>query len=746
MAITTLSNAIRSVDDAGQQWTNGFESVGKQDQMSFQTRDKSLIWMDDANYINFSTGNFNTVQHRFWINDSSTELNSQIVNYGMNRPALLRDMQDNIILVFWWYNGYSMQMPLYRWVKPAGGWDAWINNSSRPALSSGFLNNSFRWYYAGSDTSTGFASMTGYHVARAANIACGALYIAMSPCGDGYNNNNNSDQVGFTFNLDSGGIVSHGGYDSNQQAYYPYRPNSTSNYMTGNMGRHRGISAVIPFQPHSSQGVRTGWYGAGDGGTFWYGYYQQDAFNERNNNKYRMMFSRWTIDANGAITTAGYNYHSATFWGPLRNVDFEAGSGTVSINAWTATHGPLTYTNNAFNGSTYYTEGDGWYGNSAGRNAIICTIFNGKPTLNTLDGRYDSVSGNWKPQNWTYSTTPTNWVFKARIAPTITWISPTILRMFASNGTSAAYMDITWDGTNFTFPASATSVAGFNASGPPKAPCSTLLNKYFVFTRDDVEMEVSDTPVAAASYNYSSFGSIPEPYVTTLKANNGMKFQYQSSATVNDANVARWGSDANYLPNPWTSFQFKRVSTGGTEYYNYTTNAWTSSVVNNAAALFPSGGGACPPYSSTGYFLNDIQGTWADNTSYTYSYVFTDPNGVTKETSTKTIATPAVSAAPTAPTPRRIFVQTLQNRTSSHVLSVENRILINKINMVNQSANSVGVTLNLGGYNFLSTVTLAPYQTAQFETAVIANPAERLLVTCTADASVDMWIMGTEGV
>jgi hypothetical protein len=195
------------------------------------------------------------------------------------------------------------------------------------------------------------------------------------------------------------------------------------------------------------------------------------------------------------------------------------------------------------------------------------------------------------------------------------------------------------------------------------------------------------------------------------------------------------------------SFQFKRVSSGaGTEYYNYTTNAWTSSVTNNAVALFPSGGGAAPAYTSTGYFLNDIQGTWADNVSYTYSYVFTDPNGVTRETGTRTIATPAVSAAPTAPTPRRIFVQTLQNRTSSHVLSVENRILINKINMVNQSANSVGVTLNLGGYNFLSTVTLAPYQTAQFETAVIANPAERLLVTCTADASVDMWIMGTEGV
>lgn len=746
MAITTLSNAIRSSDDAGQQWTDGFETVGKQDQLHFQTRDKSLIWLDDASYINFSTGSFTSVQHRFWIRDNS-DLNSQITNSGFSRPALLKDMQDNIILIFWWSNWYHRQMSMYRYIKPAEGWEAWINNPSRPTLSQGFLNNSFKWYYAGNDTNAGFANMTGYHVARAANISCGALFVAMSPAANAYNNNTGSDQVGFTFNLDNGGIITHGGYDSGQDAYYPYRPNSTSNYMTGNTGYHRGISSVIPFQPHSSQGVRTGWYGSGSGGTTWYGYYQQDAFNDRDNNKYRMMFSRWYIDANGALTTDFWNYRNATYWGPLRNVDMESGSEAVSINAWTATHGPLTYTNNGWNGTSYYFRDNGWYGLTEGKTAVICTIFNGKPTLNTLEGRYHSSDGNWRPENWTYSSTPTNWVFKARCAPVITWISPTILRMFGSDGTNAAYMDITWDGTNFTFPASATAVSGFNAPTPPKAACSTLLDKYHIFNRNDVELEVSNTPVSATSYNYSAFGSIPEPYVTTLKANNGMKFQYQSSLTSNDAGVARWGSDANYLPGPWVSFQFKRVSSGaGTEYYNYTTNAWTSSVVNNAASLFPGGGGAAPAYSSTGYFLNDIQGTWADNVSYTYNYLFTDPNGVTKETATKTIATPAVSAAPTAPTPRRIFVQTLQNRTSSHVLSVENRILINKINMVNQSANSVGVTLNLGGYNFLSTVTLAPYQTAQFETAVIANPAERLLVTCTADASVDMWIMGTEGV
>ena len=741
MTLTTISSAIAYSDIAGSQWTDGFETVGRQDQMAFQTRDKSLVWLDDAYHINFSTGNFSTVGHRFNIRSNGT-IDSLITNNGYTRPGLMRDMQDNVVLVFWWSNWYHLELGIWRYTKPAEGWEAWINNPSRSQIEPIRLAQGFKWYYANNSSNSGEATMCGYHVARAANIAHGVLYVAGSNAGDAYYNQTSNDNAGFTFNLSSGAIITHGGYDSQQAAYYLYRPFGTSNSFTGNMSRHRGLSAMIPFQPHSSEGVRTCWYGSGQ----WYGYYQNDNYNQRVNNRFVMGFCRWYIDANGALTIDnGYNTNDATYYGALKTVDFESPSANVSMNAWTATHGPLTYPNNQWDGTTATPYDNGWYGLNAGKTVIICTIFNGKPTLNTMEGRYVSGVG-MRPQNWTYSSTPTNWVFKARQAPTITWISPTVLRMFGSDGTNAAYMDITWDGSNFIFPATATAVSGFNAPTVPKAASTTLLDKYFVFNRNDVEMDISNTPVSATSYNYSAFGSIPEPYITTLKANNGMKFQYQSGATSNDANIARWGSDANYLPGPWASFQFKRTSTSGTEYYNYTTNAWTSSVVNNAASLFPSGGGAAPAYSSTGYFLNDIQGTWADNTSYTYQYLFTDPNGVTQSTGTRTIATPAVSAAPTAPTPRRIFVQTLQNRTSSHVLSVENRILINKINMVNQSANSVGVTLNLGGYNFLSTVTLAPYQTAQFETAVIANPAERLLVTCTADASVDMWIMGTEGV
>jgi hypothetical protein len=309
-------------------------------------------------------------------------------------------------------------------------------------------------------------------------------------------------------------------------------------------------------------------------------------------------------------------------------------------------------------------------------------------------------------------------------------------------------MDITWNGSAFTFPSTATPISGFASSAKPAAVGHTVLNTYAAFNRNQAKADISATTFAATSYAYSSFGSIPEPYVATLKTNNGMKFQYQSSVTATNANPTRWTTASNYLPATWSTFQFLRNSSGGgTEYYNYTTSAWTSSVVNNAASLFPGGGGGVPDYLSTSYYLNDIQGTWADNTSYTYSYVFTDPNGISATAAgTRTIATPAVQSAPSSPTPRRMFVYTLQNRTSSHILSVENRVLINKVNLVNQSSNAVSVSLNLGGYNFLSSVSLAPYQTAQFETAVIANPAERLLATCNADGSVDMWLMGTEGV
>lgn len=714
MATLSLSSIIRSNSRFHQNYFHdSCESYGQMGNECGQTRDNVLYWVDNDGYINWSTGNYTSVVYR--IQDTEMEYNR--VNNGIYNVGLVRDTQDNIILMYMYGNGSGVRIIGRRYAKPAVGWAAWAASSPTSPTVSTLIN--FQWYNSQNDGNRHVWQFSGYHVAKVANITNGVLVITGGTSVNPQNQTNRGDLIGFSVNLTSGAVITSNTPVSGE---YPMYSTYDSSYVyTNNNSYGAGLGSSMQVGPFSSTGFRIGWYTYAYSANMGNPYDQTNVYNQRNSNNLAPCYARWNVDANGVLTDEGWGVSSGTRYGPLRHVDMEGSSGNASIYTQTYTYGPV------------------------GQNTIlVCTIFNGKPTLNYHNGYNPSTNNAW---NWTYSTTPTNWVFTPRSAPTITWVSSTTLRMFASDGTNGAYMDITWDGTNFTFPATATAIPGWNVNAKGKAPFALMFNRYANFSRGNSSAEISATSLST-SYAWSGpIGTITEPYVPTLKANNGMKFQYVSSATNTNVMTDLWGTDQNYVPAPWSTFQFKRVSSGaGTEYYNYTTNAWTSSVVNNAAGLFPSGGGVAYPYSSTSQYTNDIQGTWADNTSYTYSYTFTDPNGQSVNTNTRTIATPAVSAAPTSPTPRRLFVFTLQNRTSSHILSVENRVLINKVNLVNQSANSVGVTLNLGGYNFLSTITLAPYQTAQYETAVIANVAERLLVTCTADASVDMWIMGTEGV
>lgn len=728
-AITTTS-IIRNARP-NTSWANQ-EMLGQRDRNLIELRDKSIAILEDDRYVSFFAPGAPTgvpiARHL------DADMDTFWTNYGANFIQMVKDINDNLLIMSMYNYGYHAGIMGWKINKPAEGWLAWLNNPSRGALTSarffdGQSRPDHRWNYAASSTEQGWDGMTGWHVARAANVSGGVLFLSIGTSGNGRNDRNNyTDQVGFTWRLDNGNLISHGGYDSyNGGSYYPYRPYSSGGYFEGNTGWNSNISWTQPFQPFASSGLTTAWYCRQNYGL---SYYQSDSYSNKLD-RFSLAFRPWYIDANGTLTSQnGYNNLSPYYFGADKTCSYESGNSTVSLFAHSSTYGPLGYT-------------DPWYG--LNKSMTICSKLNGKPVLNLLLTWFDTSDNNWKPKNWTYSTLPTNWVNYNYAAPTIGWISDTVLRMVSSDGTNGAYMDITWNGTDFIFPSTATPLTGMNGVSP-HMPAVALLDNNYIFNRNTTGSQALASGFST-SYNYSSFGSFPEPYVPTLKANNGIKFQYQSSVTANSANTNWFGTDMNYNSGVWTTFQFKRVSSGnGTEYYNYTTNAWTSSVVNNAASLFPGGGGACPPYSSTGYYVNDIQGSWADNTTYTYSYVFTDMNGVSKETGIKTLSTPAVSAAPTAPTPRRLFVYTLQNRSSSHVLSVENRVLINKVNLVNKSANSVGVSLNLGGFEFLANVTLAPYQTAQFETAVIANPAERLLVTANADASVDMWIMGTEGV
>ena len=670
-----------------------------------ETRDKTLVFIDNNQFLNFATGDRSTIDYRF-------NTNISFVSDG-NYTNLLMDTQDNVLIFSIIYQSNSPGIYCYRYTKPTEGWKTWSTNASRAALTRTTLISNYR-VQTNTNYPAAWMNTVGVHVCRAANIANGVLYVATVGNNYGGNTGSYTNHIGYSFNLTSGSVITTGVNTSSKNE--PATNGNTSNQWVHDPVPNGGGGSqqFVPF---------------GSSGYFWRTHCtnatnpsQSNIFNATTTSAGRFTFyyHRWSIDANGNLTAnaEGYGDNTASF----KNMnDVEASSGNISTFSYSSTFAPAS----APPGFSGYTE-----------NVLFCRIRSGKPTLQWA---YNNNTGT--VESYTYSSLPTNFVFTAGCAPTIVWIPQTnTVRMYASNNTTSCYMDITWNGTTFTFPASATVLSSVATNKPFMVTQTPMLDLADVWKNTTLN---SVTSGVSTSYTYSTNGSIPEPYVSTLKANNGIKFVHQAAAVSSTANTAAFGSDLNFA-DKFETFQFTRTAGGVTEYYNYTTNAFTSSVVNNVTTLYPTNGSI--PASSTSSFVHDLAGSWNDNTSYTYQIIYKDSSNIVSNSSTTTIATPAVSAAPASPTPRRLFVFPLQAKTSSHILSIENRVLINKIHIVNTSASSATVSLNLGGFNILSTQTVAANQTLQINTAITAAVAERLLATCSANSAITLWLMGTEGV
>ena len=671
------------------------------------TRDNTLIFLDEAGQLNFST-------------PSRSSIYRQAVSglTGMSSRGwygLVEDCQDNIVVA--WTNT-SGTFYLTKYNRPSDGWKAWVANASRPALTMAY-NQAQPSNFSSESTSSpaNYANAMGLHVAKVANISSGVLIVTW-----GCSNRGDSTYpyyVGYTFNLNTSAVISRGEeVSAGSGRFRPMVsvPTATGPYGYGNPthGAWMGYMSQQPT-PFSSMVWIGSRYNLGNYGT----YFNISDEHSRAAGSYGHIWARVVVDANGNMDGSDYYNTNSGQQGSKRTYDTSSGAqyGGMSFKtSYAPTNLPTNFT--------------------AGTAILISSIFNNKPLLWEVSGT----------NKWTYSTLPTGFVFDTQVACPIHFIPDTnVVRMFGSNGTALTYIDITWNGTTFTFPASATVVESTGVNR------NFRINPLPVYTMQDAfystSLSTAISTGSSTSYTYGgTTGSFTEPYVSTLKANNGMKFIFNSTEVTSSYQSSYYPGVGNYLPLKGTdTFQFRRVSSGGTEYYNYTTGAFTSSVVNNASALFPTGGGFIP--LSAGTYTLDTSGSWVDNTGYTYSLLFTDENGVTVASNTSaTISTPAVSAAPASPTPRRLFVFPLQAKTSSHILSIENRVLINKIHIVNTSASSATMSLNLGGYNILSTQTVAANQTLQINTAITAAVAERLLATCSANSAITLWLMGTEGV
>jgi hypothetical protein len=593
---------------------------------STQMRDNTMVLLDESQNLHFSI-------------DRNTKV-TVATGFSGYHFKVMRNTTDQVVVA---YIDNSHYIKINTYAKPAMGWASWVAGRGTPALS---VTTWTPHRLIQSTDIVNFRNVGQFHIMQSANISNGILFLGFHIGGYSGNDYNSSTCLGYTYNLNTGAILDSGGVYTGDQygpklsggnwgawtMYANYYGNFTNislqnkpygNYFVDNSMRTDGN--LLNSQANEFSGNATN-------GQFVYYYYGK------------------SVDANGIITYQGnfQNGYNTTYGGPRWQSDF---NGTTNTGAHTtkACQAPVALANNTYN---YF---------------FISEIKNSKPMI-YMPALGQNVFAS------TYSTLPTGFVFDTMNACPIQWIEETqTLRVWGSNGTAVTYVDCAWTaGSNtLTWGSTATVVASSGGSNATihttNAPIYTINDIHYGTTAN------TTTTGITSAYAYSSSYSIPEPYVPVLKANNGMKFQTQAQAVTTTASTTVYDGTQNYNPwqGPGTTFQFRRVSSGGTEYYNYTTSAWTSSVVNNAQSLFPSGGGYIPSAASTGYFLNDIQGTWADNTSYTYSWVFTDPNSITYQTGTRVIATPAVQAAPTSPTPRRMFVFTLQNRTSSHVLSVK---------------------------------------------------------------------------
>ena len=344
-----------------------------------------------------------------------------------------------------------------------------------------------------------------------------------------------------------------------------------------------------------------------------------------------------------------------------------------------------------------------------------------------------------------------------------------------TSSTGIFYFDIDYnfgETTSLTFPAVATKFTDMNycwsrqgvvqgvAKYPTKAATNFYWSMYNGTVRDRLGFEnLQDRNSASSNWGWNqSYNRIGvwtlssdgitrnaptagsatalAPIDSTLGQPGGvaLKFKPLIRTTTTGAGSTYWGYATNIR-----GFRLSATTGGTTTYWDGTTLGATQTTI---------------PFYSTGMTAKDneivtvnIPGSaLTPGATYDFKVAFVTEDGTVSAYSStfKSITFTAAPAAPTTPTAKRICRVNTQGIEDAHVANIDNRVLINKINISNPTGQSGKFAVKINNFSVMAPVYVPNGSSLQVDTSILADAGDKVFVTGSVGGTV--YITGTEGV
>ena len=345
------------------------------------------------------------------------------------------------------------------------------------------------------------------------------------------------------------------------------------------------------------------------------------------------------------------------------------------------------------------------------------------------------------------------------------------------NGTTAGsgvwYTDITYnfgETTSITFPATGTKFTDVNymwdraqqmTTGINKYPKNNATNIYWQIYNGDIRTTLGSESYQDRGYwtqKYNRLGvwtktndditrtAIPQadvtatviaPVANTLGQPGGvsLKFKPALRTIASGPGATYWGQATNVA-----GFRLSANDGTTTTYFNGTTLGNTQTTI---------------PFYGSGITAKDVETVTVDipgsaftpGLTYTFKIAYVNQDGVASSYSTNPIKTIAFTAAPAAlvsPTVKRIARVVTNGIDDAHVANIDNKALINKINISNPTGSSGKYSVKVGSFSILAPVFVPNGATLQIDTSALVDAGDKIYVTGPVGGTV--YITGTEGV
>ncbi len=257
------------------------------------------------------------------------------------------------------------------------------------------------------------------------------------------------------------------------------------------------------------------------------------------------------------------------------------------------------------------------------------------------------------------------------------------------------------------------------------------------YNRIGVWTKTNDDITRAAIAQADVTATVIAPVANTLGQPGGvsLKFKPALRTIASGPGSTYWGQATNI-----SGFRLSANDGTTTTYFNGTTLGNTQTTI---------------PFYGTGITAKDVEIVTVDipgsaftpGLTYTFKIAYVNQDGVVSAYSTNSIKTIAFTAAPTAavsPVVKRIARVITNGIEDAHVANIDNKALINKINISNPTGSQGRYSVKVGNFSILAPVYVPNGATLQIDTSALVDAGDKIFVTGPVGGTV--YITGTEGV